>query len=512
MPAVYATPKIEIELVSSDGWTDVTADVLQDPPLAVRYGIQDTDPMALVADTGSASFALDNSRRNSGGKQGYYSPGHANVRSGFDEGKPVRVSFAYSGTTYYKFVGRIQSIEMMPDEFGDAYSLVTATDWMDYAAGQKIGDLAIQSSKRVDQVLPTILAKVPIQPRATSYGTGQETFDSVFNTDQGDKMSVRSLLEKLALNEYGQMYVEGDTVGGETFRFDNRHVRMASVPSDSIITLSSDMGELEIEYTRERVKNIVKARVYPLDVDSDASTVIWYNQIPFSIDAGATVTMQVAYRDPGTGQRISAADVVDPLVAGTDYDFGSASGTPASDMTSSLSIAATIGGNTATLALTNNAATPGYVNLLQLRGKGIYAYDPLTSESRDSDSVAQRGELELAIDLKQHSSPNTGQAFAHYLRGRMDVPTKYPRTVRFVANISDARMIAALSGEPSSRFILAHGLTGLNDGFFINGIELELTYGRILTCNWICVPAGALMNYLIYDVTFPGWDNAYWAF
>jgi len=511
--AVYPTPKVEIELVASDGWTDVTADVLQDPPPVIRYGIQEAEHMALVADTGTASFALDNSRSNSGVKFGYYTPGHANVRTGFDEGKPVRISFTFEGTTYYKFVGRIQSLEIKPDAFGEAYTLVQATDWMDYAAGQLIGEIAIQATKRVDQVLPTVLAKVPIAPRATSYGTGQETFDSVFNTDMGDRMTVRSILEKLALNEYGYIYVKGDTTGGETFRFDNRHARMLTASTDSILTLSSDLGELEIEYTREKIKNVVRAKVYPLDVDSDATTVIWANQVSFSIDTGATMTMQVAFRDPSTGQRISAADVVNPLEAGVDYDFGSGDGSPVSDMTASLSIVATVGGNTATLALTNAAGSPGYVNMLQLRGKGIYSYDPITAESRDSDSVAQRGELVLSFDLKQHDSPNKGQAWAHYIRGKMDTPTKIPRSVKFVANTSSDRMVAVLVGEPSSRFVLNHGLTALATDYFINGLELELTYGRILTCNWICLPVGIQAQpYLIYDVTFPGWDNAVWAF
>src|SRR4030065_1368367 len=99
-----ATYHIDLKL---DGvnWTDVTADARASVEIAVQYGISGTGPADRVAQTGTLSFALDNSEHNSGGLIGYYAPGHANCRNGFEGGCPGRPRIGGPGRAHFKFGG-----------------------------------------------------------------------------------------------------------------------------------------------------------------------------------------------------------------------------------------------------------------------------------------------------------------------------------------------------------------------------------------------------------------------
>jgi len=502
-----ATIALEAEFTAAV-WTNIAGDLLlQAAPLHGEYGIRGTGPDELVAGTGFLRFALDNGESNTAAKKGYYSPGHADQRSGFDDGLQVRAKFTYGGTPYYKLVGRLSEITPTAGLFRDLVTNVQAVDWFDQAGSQKISQLAIQSSKRVDQVLPAIISDMPIAPRATSYATGIETFSRLFDTDSDERMSPLSLFSKLARNEYGLIYLKGDTSGGETLRFDSRHTR--ALNTTVLATLDNTMDELEIEYSRAEVKNLVRARIYPKKVDTAATTVLYTAQQKFTIGPGQSITLILPYRDPTTARGISASDVVYPLTADTDYKFGSSEGT-ANDLNASLGISGTIGGNSARLVLTNNAAVTGWVNLLQLRGKGIYAYDPQIFESKDQTSINKRGELAFNYDLEQHDSAVKGEAFAAYLKNRLSVPRKVPKKVRFLANQSAALMNAFLQGEPSSRVTIKESVTALNADYFINGVSFDVEPGGLIWCEWVVVPADSSALF-IWNTS--RWNvDAFWAF
>lgn len=490
-----ATIALEAEL-SAGVWTDIMSDVLLGAaPLHLEGGIKGVGPLDLVAGVGVLRCVLDNGESNTAKKRGYYSPGHADERTGFDEGIQIRPKFTYGGTPYYKWVGRISSIKPTPGMFAARRTNLQAVDWMDQAANQKIAQLAIQTSKRVDQALPTALAGMPIQPRATSYGTGIETFGTVFDTDQDEKESFMALCVKLARNEMGGLiYLKGDTAGGETFRFDSRHTRPLN--QTSIGTLDNLMDDIEVEYDRKNVKNIVHTKIYPKRIDAAATTVIYENQVPFSIAAGQSITIICAYRDPATSRPISASDVVNPLVADTHFKFGVSSGSD-NTLNALLGIVLTIGGNTTKAVLTNNAAVTGYVNIFKLLGKGIYPYDPQTLESKDAASVLARGPLELPVEMEQHDNPNKGQAWADYLRLRGSLPVKIPRKVSYVANKSAALMGMFLQGEVSSRFTLKEYMNAYNGDCFINGVAADVYPGGLIKVEWTVIPADVSETWII---------------
>jgi hypothetical protein len=230
-------------------------------------------------------------------------------------------------------------------------------------------------------------------------------------------------------------------------------------------------------------------------------------QKTFSIAAGATAVLTCPYRDPTGGARISGINVVDPLVEGTHIKIGTADDGTSHDI-HTFTATMVVGGNSAELTIVNGI-TSGYVNFIEILGKGIYAYDPQIIEASDPTSIAARGELLLSYDLDQHDNPTTGQVFATYIKDKFKVPVMTPKRASKIANDDAALMAGMLAAEPSSRFAMAEEMTGLSSDYFINGITLDIEAGNILRFGLVCVKAESTA-FFIWDTS--KWDEAYWAF
>jgi hypothetical protein len=81
------------------------------PGLTHSHGIDGDGPDDLVAGSGELSFWLRNDKGNSGSTLGYYSPGHASCRTGWDFGVQVRVVYTYSSTDYVRWIGKVATVE-----------------------------------------------------------------------------------------------------------------------------------------------------------------------------------------------------------------------------------------------------------------------------------------------------------------------------------------------------------------------------------------------------------------
>lgn len=166
------TYSVEVELNGvGGGWTNLQADTLREFGIIIRHGISGSGPGDLVAGTGTAQFALNNSARNSAGAVGYYSLYHASKRSGWalGIGCRIRLQDPNTGTTYTRFVGRIDRIDPEPGLRLSRAVKVTAADWMDEAARWTIPpDIGEQVGKRGDEILSAILDEMPRQPTTTS--------------------------------------------------------------------------------------------------------------------------------------------------------------------------------------------------------------------------------------------------------------------------------------------------------------------------------------------------------
>jgi hypothetical protein len=224
-----------IEMQFATGvWTDVTEDVIN-KSVKGEYGIRDNGPTDRVASTGRMTFSLNNSESNSLGVIGLYSPGRATCRTGFTSGIPVRARFSGVGLTRTKFYGKIapDGIKPAPGIYGERKTEVTVLDWMNQAATHELDLPAYTTNKRIEQVVALIVANMPLAPLSTNYAVGNDTFVSVFDTVTS-KTKALSEFQKLALSEYGFIYVQPTETSDECLTVENRNAKITGIALTNI--------------------------------------------------------------------------------------------------------------------------------------------------------------------------------------------------------------------------------------------------------------------------------------
>jgi len=476
-----------LELEFSAGvWTDVRADAVG--ALDLKYGKWGSGPTDLVADVGTSTFSLDNSSGNSGGLQGYYSPNHANVRSGFAQGIGIRVGITYGGTTYYKFRGRVVDIDPLAGQFREQHTLCQAVDWMEDLSRFNARNLAPQQDQDSGSLVTTLIAAMPTaaQPAAQSIDAGTESYAYALH-DMGSKMSGRALAQRICQSEFGQLAVIGDTTQGGTVRFFNRQHRRQQVVA---ARLNNRMDRLEAASTADLAINRAIVAIHPTRVDPEPTKVLFSMAIDPEtvrplVPASTSVTFWGTYTDPDNeNQLVGGVDQVTPVET-TDYTMNRVSGGTGTDETSNFTVVATFFATTVKFVVTAGA-NDAYVTKLQCRGRGVYDDTPLELES---SSTQDYGERSLTLQMPYQSSPVLGQAVADFLEDAYSDVGDQPTAVGFLANRSDARMTDALAREPGDLVELTEPVTGLAAAeAFINGVSLTLGPGILVRCLWHLSP------------------------
>ena len=394
-----------------------------------------------------------------------------------------------------KFVGTIAAIRPASGRFEHPAVEVEAHDWMGYAS-QELGVIPVDDDKRADEAITTALANFPIQPGATDFDEGIETFLMVFNTDPSGG-SMAKFLQKMCRNEMGMVYVKGDG----TLVFENRNAR--ALTTDSAFTLDEVMTDFVISYERADIFNHISAKIAQAEVDANPTTQLWdlQEQGAPAILPGETLVLTCDFSDPATGRKISALDVVTPIVG---YEFGSVGDYVTDDMHADLSQNNTPGSNSMIVRLTNDHANQtGYLNDLTILGKGIYVYDPMTILVIDQDSIDIRGERRFFLWLEQIVDPNVAKGYAGIIKGAYTNPHFRASRIHFLANQTAAIATGAIAAEPSTRFIAIESVTGVSYSFYINRIRYTQE-GPNLWVTLSSQPAG-LHGTFVWDVSH--WDN-----
>lgn len=468
---------IEMELISSDGWTDVTEDVLFDQTIRWRYGNQGFAPNRRVASPGTFQFMLDNDTTNSGGVKGYYSPGSTDVRPGFAQKIPVRVSLTYDGDTYYKWTGRIKRVTPTAGLWGERVTKVEAGDWIQDATKLRPTGLAVQVTQRGNDLLTEALTKVTKQPTNTTFSEGRSTFEYAFDEVRDNTTTLYQIMQNIANSEFGVISPVGDTDGAGNLTFWHRHERPTT--TDILISMDDDgdgddFDSILAVSDENLVFNVINAQSFPRAVSTDQTEILWQQQDSLSIPAGNTETITAYYRDPSNPDVRIAATSFQGLQS-TDYTWSQAS--------TDLDISLTQGGNATEVAITNNGPTAGDLSGLTLRGSKVVVYDPNTTESRDSDSVEDHGERQLNLRLLYQQNPLEAQDFADFTLTNYKDEKLRVRQVEFTANVSSDLMIAACQGEPGSKITLSESVLDISGDYFIEGVEQRLER-NILKTVW----------------------------
>jgi hypothetical protein len=490
-----------LEMNFGAGFVNVLADVRAAGfEIALRYGIQGGGPSDRVAAPGTLSFALDNSAKNSGGVTGYYSPNHASKRTGFALGIPVRWSIVSGGVTYYKFLGTLDRIAPTAGKQG-LVSLCTAVDWMDEASRYLISGVPSVLGTDADAVLTAILAAMPKQPNATSFGNGSDAYAFAPAAGPTERYAAISEFQRLAMSELGYIVIRGGTTTGTagTLAFISRAQLVQSPYNTSQVTLANTMVEMPAEVSREAVLNVFRAQIHPRRFDPTTSdaVVLFSMGDAVPVDAGVTIVVLGQYSDPAQqAARVSGYGMIAPAL-GLDYYFTSNPDGTGTDLSGSLTLTTSYGSEGVKYTVANGGGVTGFF-WAQARGYGIYDYEPVNVEKRDTTSVTAYGESPADLDLFYQSDPTFGQNVGTYLLPYWKDPTTIVPSVTFLANKSSTHMLHALAREPGDVITLQETTTGVNKLHRIMGVSLTMR-DKILFCTWTLSPMVDVTDYWILE-------------
>jgi len=198
----------------ASAWADISNDVLiSGKAINARWGIWGNTELDRMADTGVLTFYLNNST-------GKYSPNLAGALAGWKKGIPIKLVFTFDGQEYVRFRGKVDRVDIDAGTTSQRAVFVTVSDWLDYAAEFPLVQPTIATDKRADEAITTIVTGMQIQPQATAYDTGANTFPVVFDAVT-DKTRAYSEIVKLILSEMGYCYLKKDKTYGETLVFES---------------------------------------------------------------------------------------------------------------------------------------------------------------------------------------------------------------------------------------------------------------------------------------------------
>ena len=464
------------------GWNDLSDDVRTDEAIEWDQGINGAGMTDLVAQSGKFSYVLDNSEANSRGTLGAYSIGHTSVISPkWARGCAMRIGITKGGVTDY-FLYYLIDTEPTAGAFADRLVSVTGSDWMSKASLAGINKIPVQVAQRPDQVLQTLIDSTNVPPiNYVINAEPQTVFAYAMHTESDEKTRLLSVLQKIAQSCGGAIFVDSDNTHGETLRYEHRLMR----PARSVVAaLNNSMSELSVTWPSDNLVDQVKITYNPGRVDT-SDVVLAEITTEIRLAPGESRSIELRYRDPnGLANRVSAISVT-AQAAGVDYRASSIERDGGADLNSSLMVSVTAGGNSASALIYNNGSVPMYVNTLQLRGKGLYVYEPL-GYSQGAEEPIQPFEYNAPYMSEYFDAKN----FAEMLYARMgDTSRPTVGAVLFYADADDTFFGYFRAGHIGYPYTLSETVTGLSSRkFYINRRAMRIERGA-LSVEWLGEPA-----------------------
>lgn len=505
------TAPITLFFYLSGSWVDVTSDLIQGT-LYASDGMMSNKWTDRLANTGELTFDLKNTTNK-------YSPGHVDALGGWRSGVSCKLVFTYDGVAHPSIwhVAAPDGIKIDPQLYGPRRVHITCLDWMDYAGKDPIVNPGILTNKRGDEVLTTTLTFMPIQPLATEFDAGVNTFPTVFGTVTS-KTTGYDELAKVVLSELGYAYIRKDLIG-ETLVLENAHRRnglrtLSPYPkasADSGFLLKEDGGYLLLETGGKIILNEVTSgfdssdgglfeyapsishgdntlnrltvNAYPQRID--ASPVILFKlSAPMLIGSGQTLQIKGYYSDPNGGLPVNGQNMIDPVIT-TDYLVNTASDGSGSNISADLTIVTDYGTEGFTHTVTNGSTSTGYITLFNCRGNGIYTYNSISHIAHDQTSINANGTRGDVLNQKYQNTLDFGRLYADAFVEYDKNPATRIDKITFCANTTGDLMQAFLSLGVGDMIRLRSSKAAIDAYYYIQGREFRVLEGDVIFFSWV---------------------------
>lgn len=457
-------------------WIDLAGDVLGEPPIVIFQGQRNSGPQDRVADSGSIRFTLKNGIDTSGGVVGYYSPDHASVRNRWGLGKVVRVGLESAGVIDYIAQGKIMSIDPVAGNLSNKTVDVVAADWMDIASRTtmpwiKLGDV---ENSRDDQVIQVILDALDDPPDSTDFDTGSYTYLYPLNDLNDGKDTVMTVLQRLAVNGLGRIYIVGNTTSGEVLKYVSKNTLVAG--GTAVATFDNDFDEMELsrQAYRRAKRVIVTANGYT------AYSLQQVYQLPAEVSVGAGATVEIS------GDFADVTGMVDlnkecPASVygqtGSDIQFSATSGSGLNDLSANLTTVLTLGINSFKASLSNSAVVTGYLNLFNFFGSGsgygLFANTKNVYEVEDA-SIPEGQGVTIQWSAPYQNTYAKAKEIGDLLmswHGNDITEVKY---LRFTPTLDAENYAKMIDCKPGTLVNVKDDVTGIDADMLAIGFELQI--------------------------------------
>jgi hypothetical protein len=471
-------------------WTDKSTSIRRAGGFRMRYGIPGTSPIDRVGGTGTLQCRLDN--RSS--SDGAFSPHHPNVTSGFDLGIPVRGRITYSSYSKY-FRGKVKSVKPAAGQYRSRDVEITAIDYMNVLAETSVTRVAAHTDIAASDAAALIIQEAPMAPAACEPTPITPTLPYAFDNSKSESMKAMTELQRIHQTDFGATYISNQSPGGRLFVLNRTVIEAKTVSA----TFDNTMHDFEFTYDVESMINTVRASVNQRQTPGGTVT-LFTAPVPFTLEQRETIELEFPYINPNASKRRVGSLTLTPLVASTDYTMERTS--DATDLTSSLVVTATFGGNVTKVSLYNNSGHDGRVTLLQGRGVVTSVDQPSVVVEHDQPSEKRYGAREFSLDLPYQDDIDEGQHAAQFVLATRSGPTPAAK-MRFLADQSATLMQQALEREPfdviSVRETMTSGTTYRQ--YYIMNIALDVDGNGFTWCEWLLAPVHQLGSFWLFGAS-----------
>lgn len=472
--------------VTLAAWVSILEDCRSQNVVA-QHGLPGNSITDRVATVGSIQFTLNNANDNSGGIQGYYTPGGSNCRTGFDLGTLFRFVVSDGTNIKYQVRSKAVSITPVPGLTGEQKVEVMTADYMNDLALSPLQQIPVLLNTYVNLAILNILGYMKEVPKHTlgiTAPNGPETYNRLLIGLADNKSTLITPIQSVCQTDLSYFCIVGDGDEGETAKWQDRNARTTAVVAASFI---NTMCSMQVERDGSKLFNDVTTVAHPTVVDAAPVILAKTDAHEIQIPALGSVTMTIPFTDPlQLGRRVDMILGSQPVswpLSGTDFKMSSVAGDGANNLGANFSVSGTWGANSILATLYNSNAGIGYLSLFHVQGKGIYDYTPVEKTNTDTlANLKKYGMRSLRCDLPYCDSDGQANIFGAAILIDTKSPVSYIKSVSFYAHDPNHPEFAvyAASLDIGDCFFVGETVAGLGGNYYINNIKWEGGPGNYL--------------------------------
>jgi hypothetical protein len=253
-----------------------------------------------------------------------------------------------------------------------------------------------------------------------NYGQSTEAFTMTANGWTSDNTTALDIIAQAAFSDQGRFFVQRD--GTVTYKDRLWFYK----PLTTALALDANPFEMKAGRSVDRIYNVVNVTIQPRTTVAGATVLASANTViripPLGPNGPGSRRVTLHFRDD-SGRLTGGTELVLPLVPYTDYAVGD------SKVDTSYTTRPyfyfgpfEVKASEITIPMYNTAIGPLYVSLLQVRGRAVTVYDPLTVTQSDATSQSAYQTRPLTLTLPLSSDESFAESLAQYVLDRYKVP------------------------------------------------------------------------------------------